>query len=374
MGRKEELEVLLKKASEAYYNLDLSSENSMTDEQYDALRDELKLLDPQSPEIVSVGAPVPSISVWEKVQHEIPMGSLNKANSFEEMRQWVNEVEANSFFATHKVDGSSMELVYQKGTLVRAVTRGDGIYGENVYDNVRQIPNIPISLGREITITVRGEVVMMKDTFESKYQNEYANPRNTAAGKVREKKNGGKDCQNLRFLAYDSIVFSGEQETKTLDRVFDQLKQLGFETPHLHKVCQDLEQVQDVFEELVKNRDSVKYEIDGMVVSVNDRSHMEILGSHSMRPVGQIAWKFKSVKSETIVKDINWNVGNSGRVTGVAVLEPVQIGGVTITNVSLHNLKYFRNLNLFRGCRVLISRRGDVIPYIERNLDDEESN
>lgn len=370
--RKNELERILKEASDAYYNLDLSSPSALSDDEYDKLREELKSIDPNSEEVVSVGAPVPDNSVWEKMEHEIPMGSLNKANTLEEMNDWAVPLDSKEWFITHKVDGSSMELVYINGKLERAITRGNGIIGENVIDNIRLVPNIPKSLKDSLSVTVRGEIVMMKKVFEEKYSSEYANPRNTAAGKVREKKNGGQDCANLRFLAYDALI-PGDQPSipNIMEELFNWLVSCGFEVPHEHAKCSSIDEVREKYEANENSRNDIEYEIDGMVVSVNDRKHLDWLGSHNMRPKGQIAWKFKSAKQETTVRDVIWGVGNSGRVTGVAILDPVQIGGVTITNVSLHNLKYFRALNLFRGCRVLVSRRGDVIPYIERNLEEE---
>jgi DNA ligase (NAD+) len=358
--RIQELSKKIKAARQTYYNLS----PEISDQEYDAIVDELRQLQPEHEQIQAVGAPVPNISVWEKVKHEIPMGSLDKVNSAKEFDEWAVGTSSDIFHITHKIDGSSMELVYQAGKLVRCASRGDGVIGEDVTTNIVQIPSIPKQLPVPKTVTVRGEVVMLKKVFEEKYSEKYANPRNTAAGKVRDKKGGGADCANLSFLAYR---LHGETDCKTMFYMFKELESLGFQTP----VCMagNIDGIKIDFEQAVKIRDAVPYEIDGMVISVNDLKAQEELGELNMRPRGQIAWKFDPAMGITTMLDIKWQVGNSGRCTPVGVLAPVNVGGVTITSVSLHNMAMFNDLKLFQGCRVLISRRGDVIPFIEKNLD-----
>lgn len=356
-----ELEKRLREAREAYYNL----APVISDQEYDALKDELSSVSAGSPEVVAVGAPAPQFSVWEKVRHEIPMGSLGKANSTAEFREWAEKTGAKTFFITHKIDGSSMELVYEGGKLVRCVTRGDGVVGEDVTANVSQVPDIPHTIEMDGRVTVRGEIVMLKKVFEEQYAGEYANPRNTAAAKVREKKGGGADCRNLSFVAY--WMSEHPDRPETFFHMIGLLKHLGFTRPTFSAMG-TLEAVEQNFANARERRAEIPYEIDGMVVSVALISKMEALGDLNMRPRGQIAWKFDAEMRETRVADVKWQVGPTGRVTPVAVLEPVSIGGVTITNVSLHNLTLFQELALFPQCRVLVSRRNDVIPYIEKNL------
>lgn len=365
----EKLREEIRIAQEAYYNLS----PIMSDSDYDAKLEKLRTLDSDAPEISAVGAPVPGVSVWEKVRHEIPMGSLNKVNSWDGLLEWSRDVPADMWFMTHKIDGSSMELVYNGGKLIRAVTRGDGVIGEDVLENVRKIPNVPSSLGIDTTVTVRGEVVMMKRVFQEKYSQDYANPRNTAAGKVREKKNGGRDCENLHFLAYDALFENEMDEPLTLVVLFKWLSHHGFETPHVYAANSNINALKDMFDLEAKSREDLAYEIDGMVVSADTRKLLEELGSHNMRPRGQVAWKFDALQVETTVQDVRWQIGPTGRLCPVAVLEPVNIGGVVVTNVSLHNQKMFKQLRLFKGCRVRVSRRNDVIPFVEANLDFEES-
>lgn len=355
----EEAKARLRRYQEAYYNL----EPLVTDAEYDALVEELKKADPSAPELQKIGAPAPKNSLWEKITHKIPMGSLNKVNSEKEFEEWVQKSEAGQFFVTHKIDGSSMELVYENGKLIQCVTRGDGIIGEDVTENVKRIPSIPNELTRSISVTIRGEVVMFKDVFKTFYAEEYANPRNTAAGKVR--KRGGDDCLNLSFLAYR---LHGH-EYVTMDAMFCDLTSLGFETPE--NSVGGTEVVKNVFSIIKNVRDTIPYEIDGLVVSTNDMKILEGLGDLNMRPRGQVAWKFDALMGITRVTGVRWQVGPTGRVTPVADTEPMEVGGVTITSISLHNLSLFRDLKLWKGCRVLVSRRNDVIPYIEKNLDLE---
>jgi len=364
-NRVDELRSKLKEWRQAYYNLS----PKVSDQEYDAARDELAALSPDDEELGAVGAAPPQHSVWEKVKHEIPMGSLGKANSEKELDEWAEKAKgASTWFITHKIDGSSMELVYKAGKLVRCVTRGDGVVGEDVTANVSKIPSVPKKLPVPVDATVRGEVVMTKDVFAAKYAEEYANPRNTAAGKVREKKGGGEACKDLEFLAY--WLRLEIDQPRTMFFAMKWLGNHGFKTPPC-EAATELPIVKQSYAQVAKERDQVPYEIDGMVVSVNDLELMEEMGSAGGRPRGQIAWKFDPAMRETRVVNVKWQVGNSGRITPVAVVEPVDIGGVTVTNISLHNLSLFRDLALRPGSRVLVSRRNDVIPYIEKNLDLE---
>lgn len=365
-NRIDELKSNLKIWRELYYNLD----PLVSDQEFDAAKDELSRLSPNDEEVMAIGAPPPQISVWEKVRHEIPMGSLAKANSEKELDDWASKTQGvESWIITHKIDGSSMELVYQEGKLVRCVTRGDGVIGEDVTANISKVPSVPSSLTNPIDIIVRGEIVMMKDVFTTKYAEEYANPRNTAAGKVREKKGEGEACRDLEFLAYWVHFEKFTDRPETLFSSMGLLAENGFKTPPFTK-SKEINSIKRIYTQEASRRDEIPYEIDGMVVSIDDLSIIEEMGSIGGRPRGQIAWKFDPATRETRVMNVKWQVGNSGRITPVAVVEPIEVGGVTITNISLHNLSMFRDLKLRNGSRVLVSRRNDVIPYIEKNLDE----
>jgi DNA ligase (NAD+) len=355
---------------EAYYNL----EPIVPDDVYDKKRDRLKQLCPEHFEVKAVGAHPSVLSIWEKVQHEIPMGSLDKVKSHEEFDKWVAKIgmtDQSDFAITHKIDGASLELIYQKGELVRGVTRGDGYIGEDITCNIKNIASIPQKLSidnklQPINATVRGEIVMLKEIFDQKYADKYANPRNTASSKMREKKNKGSACKDMEFLAY---WIKSNDKIDSMELMFTYLKQIGFQTP---PICQGpVKIIKENFIHTAINRASLPYEIDGVVISVASIPLLEELGDVSMRPRGQIAWKFESEKAESRILDVVWQVGLTGRVCPVAKIEPTKIGGVTIESVSLHNLKMFKELKLFRGCRVLIERRNDCIPYLAENLDSE---
>jgi DNA ligase (NAD+) len=356
---RDELRVL----REAYYNL----EPKASDAVYDAKMTRLRELSPTNFEVITVGAAVPKLSVWEKVKHKIPMGSLSKANSEADLIEWAKREGIDpsaELLYTHKIDGSSMELVYEEGRLVRCVTRGDGIVGEDVTSNVKKIPDVQWVIPITEEVTIRGEVVMTKEVFEREYAKDYANPRNTANGKVREKKGGGEDCRNLMFIAY-TLMSASAPDKESLR--FKALRKMAFTVPDFKVV--DLAGAQRLHELMASGeRDRVPYEIDGAVIRLNDIVAQEALGDLNMRPRGQIAYKFEAATGVTTVEAIKWQVGNSGRVTPVASVAPVSIGGVTITSISLHNLSMFRELALFRGCRVLVSRRNDTIPYIESRV------
>ncbi len=360
MNKIPELKARITEARDAYYNL----KPKISDQQYDAMIDELKQLDPKSLEVTAVGAPPPQYTIWEKVKHEIPMGSLNKVNSKDEFIEWAEKTKSEYFLITHKIDGISMELIYQNGKLQKAITRGDGIIGELVTSNIKQIPSIPKTIEIKSKVVIRGEVVMFKEMFRQKYAEEYANPRNIVSGKVRDKKHDGKACKDLEFIGYQIYC---EDRPKTEWSQMKLINSLGFKIPDW--TYTKLENICHKHEEITNSRDKIEYEIDGTVIRVGMIQEQEELGEQNMRPRGQIAWKFDHEMRESKIVDVRWQVGLTGRICPVAVIEPTQIGGVTITNISLHNLRLFNHLKLFRGCKVLISRRNDVIPYLEENID-----
>jgi DNA ligase (NAD+) len=349
----------LHQARLAYYNMN----PIISDQEYDAKKTRLASLEPQNEEITAIGAPPPQISVWEKIKHKMPMGSLDKVNTSDEFMEWIQTTKCEEFLFTHKIDGSSLELVYENGSLIRGVTRGDGKIGEDITQNIKQIPSIPNEISDKLEVIVRGEVVMLKEIFQKYYSDCYANPRNTAAGKVRDKKKSGIDCKNLNFYAFSIMK---ENALSTEVERFKQLEYLGFEVPSYGKGT--YEEAIEWYQHISTTRDSVPYEIDGVVIRVDDIEKQESLGEINMRPRGQIAWKFDPIMGTTKVINVKWNVGLTGRICPVMIVEPVDVGGVVITNVSLHNLAMFKKLNLSQNDEVLISRRNDVIPYCEKNI------
>jgi DNA ligase (NAD+) len=358
MTTTQELEAKIKAARDAYYNLD----PIMTDHEYDALVDSLKSLSPTSEQVVSVGAPLPSSGDWGKVTHEDPMGSLNKVNSREEFMEWA---EWNcDYLITHKLDGLSLELQYEDGNLLRAVTRGDGYVGENVTINAKHlIGAIPVCKMGGDTIRVRGEVILPIDTFKTKYSDIYANPRNAAAGMLRDRKNGQELCKDLKFVAF----WHSDRKMNHF-KMFLDLQNGGFNIPS-YIYPGNKNQISLAFEESTSKREFLEYEIDGMVIYVDDYQRFDGLGAKDRRPNGAIAWKYAAQTKVSKLVDVKWSVGPTGRINPIAVVEPVNIGGVTITNISLQNYANFKSMNLYKGALLMISRKNDVIPYVEGVVD-----
>lgn len=351
---------LIKQAREAYYNLD----PIISDDEYDALLDELKKISPNHAELRIVGAAVPRTTAWEKVSHDIPMGSLNKIHTVEEYEAFVEKCGISEWFITYKYDGISLECVYEDGRLIRSVTRGDGIIGENVLQNALAVKSIPQTIQFKERISVRGEFIIAKANFAKYYSSEYANARNTASGLIRDFKasTNGK-LENCEYVAYDCTL---EHRLMT-DRI-SWLKLNGFKTPDRFRFGSKAS-ISEFFAETADERETLEFDIDGCVVSPYYLKALSDAGHVNLRPEAVVAWKFAASSAVSIVRNIRWTVGATGRVTPVAIIDPTVIGGVTITNVSLQNLGAFKELRLKPGSRVLVSRKNDVIPYLDRNLD-----
>lgn len=364
---KEELAQKIEAARSAYYN----ATPTMSDASYDALEEELRKIDPDHWLLKVVGAP-PGDAGWPKVRHSIPMGSLNKAQVYQEMAKWSQALGRQELFLSEKCDGISVSLRCSKGHFVQAITRGDGLTGEDITRNVSLMKGVPcinkslLDPFREWSGHLRGEIVCLKSDHAKYFPGE-SNPRNTASGTAKRQSDPEK-CRHLTVLVYQVIPDSGtppatKQEELALARA------MGFTTPH-YAVCPDLTRVENIYQRYVATaREKLDYDIDGLVIEVNSVSKAEDLGLLNGRPKGAIAYKFPHDQKETILEDVIWQVGNSGRITPVAVFEPVDLAGAKVTRASLHNVKRFNELQLTRGCRILVSRRNDVIPAVEANLD-----
>lgn len=344
----------------------------MTDAEYDALEDQLRALNPNHPVLGGVGA-IPS-SGWTKVTHKTPMGSLNKAQDESDMRQWFQTAVAQStpdpvlpfeVVVVDKLDGISISLRYDNGTLTQAATRGDGVTGEDITRNVRLMKGVPSDLG-DWSGYIRGEIVCYKDDFNTHFPGE-SNPRNTAAGTAKRQSDPSR-CKHLTVVAFDMIPDVG-----TLTRKNQELQALsgaGFVTPQWITAQQGPGEIQDVYDAYVQSdRDNLPYEIDGLVLIVNDTSLWPLLGTKNHRPAGSIAYKFPHEAQTTTLRDIRWQVGNTGRVTPVAEFDPVTLAGASVKQASLHNVANIGRLTDGAGFRqdacILVSRRNDVIPYVE---------
>jgi len=320
---------------------------------------------------------------FKKITHRVPMLSLEDVFSEEEFSDWEKRItkllyisKTPEFFAELKFDGLAVSLVYKNGVLDYASTRGNGKVGEDVTQNIKTIESIPLRLEKSIDgeIEIRGEVIITRKGFEKinreqKKNNEqvYANPRNLAAGSLRQLDSKITASRRLDFHAYDIVGNLGQ---KTHSREHEILRELGFKTDKEAHIAKKPEDIFRFKEKIEKEREKLEYEIDGLVIQINDNAVFDKLGVAGKAPRGAIAFKFAPKEATTIVKDILVQVGRTGKLTPVAVLEPVGIGGVTVSRASLHNEEEILRLGLKIGDTVIVGRAGDVIPDVSKVLKE----
>lgn len=362
-NRAAELEKKIQEARHAYYN----RTPTVTDEVYDAWVDELAELRPDSPAVTAIGAT--PVSEWKKVGHGFTMGSLDKVNTLEEVTKWINDIPASAgavmqfepLIVTEKLDGISIHIRYINGYFSQAITRGDGTTGEDISQNVVRMKGIPAKLTSEFTGSLRGEVILRKSDHAT-YFPDYANSRNAASGI--SKRYDGKGCEHLSVLFYQ--VAEG-QDFETEGGQFEWLKEQGLQVPNwfVTAMAPGIKTPHDLWVEYQQSRRAaLDYDIDGLVIRVDSLAKQLGLGEKDGRPKGAVAFKFAPITRETQLKDIQWQVGGSGRLTPVAVFDPVNLLGATVTNASLYNLKYIRDLGLTVGARIIVARANDVIPRV----------
>jgi DNA ligase (NAD+) len=353
-----ELEKLIKEASDAYHN----RQPIVTDEVYDAWEDELSELDAVNRLVISVGSPV--VSEWAKVKHDNPMGSLNKVNAMEEMTDWINTyAPGESLLLTEKMDGISIQVNYVGGKLKRAATRGDGFIGEDITVNVSKMKGVPDRLPRKITCEIRGEIVLRKSDLSQHFNGDYANTRNAASGI--SKRYDGRGCEHLTVYFYK--VSGNGIDFATEDEQFKFLAELGLLTPWwaLSGMWLGIKTPHDIWVDYQQGkRDALDYDIDGLVVRINDMSKQFALGEKDLRPIGAVAFKFAAIMRETVIRGITWQTGGTGRITPVVQFDAVNLLGASVTNASVYNYGYIKELGLDLGSRVLVARANDVIPRV----------
>ena len=360
--RVRELVGLLKEASDAYYNGDAPV---MSDAEYDRLRDELEILDPKNDFLAQVGASVNS--ALQKVRLTIPMGSLDKVNTVDEFETWLNSTVRSvagtdpEFALQPKLDGSSIEIAYKDGKLLRAATRGDGVAGEDVTHAIRKARGVPKTINIPGDVFVRGESILSIADWEKHFKPEGdKNPRNSSNGTTR--RTDGDGAQYLNFIAFNIIV-SGAKHSH-FDQKMSWLATLGFTVAHTEVVRAS--KMAEAVARWQAKREKYEFEIDGVVVKLNSESDQEKLGENNNRPYWARAWKFPALGGHSVIKDATYDVGTRGTITPVAVIEPLDVGGVTITNVTLHNMSEIERKGICIGDEVEVVRAGDVIPYIVR--------
>jgi DNA ligase (NAD+) len=369
-----------------YYVLD---DPQISDAAFDKLMNQLKTLEAAHPQLASPDSPTQRVggAPREGVQqfrHSVPMMSLDNAFSFEALGEFNRRVtqttgrETVEYVCEQKFDGLSMSLIYEKGKLVRGVTRGDGTTGEDVTPNVKTIRSIPLAIdaatlkkaGIGPDFEVRGEAMMTREAFERLNEQQeaqggkrFANPRNAAAGAVRMLDPKITASRQLEFFAYYLLV-DGRVPKKKHSEVLETLTALLFKASYDWKVCPSIEYVGKYINRVETRREKLPYEIDGVVIKVNEISLQNELGYTSKAPRWAIAYKYPARQETTLLKSIEVSVGRTGVLTPFAVFEPVQIGGVTVTKSTLHNLDEVRRLGVHAGDMVLVERAGEVIPHV----------
>jgi DNA ligase (NAD+) len=375
------------------YNYHVLDQPTIGDSQYDLLLSELKQLETEYPELLDPNSPTPRVgakpdSGFEEVVHRMPMLSLDNVFDLDDFRQFVERMkdrldqsEAPHLTAEPKLDGLALSIRYEQGRMVLAATRGDGQTGENVTQNVRTIRSIPLTLkgsNYPEVLEVRGEVIMKKADFASMNQRlaaasekTFVNPRNAAAGSLRQLDPSIVASRPLSFYAYGLGEVS-EPLGDTHSEVMDALKNLGIPVnPGL--VSGGPQVIENAYEALLAERDELPYEIDGMVVKVDALSLQNTLGFVARAPRFATAWKFPAQEAATRLLAIDVQVGRTGAITPVARLEPVFVGGVTVSNATLHNFDEVARLDARPGDQVMVRRAGDVIPQIVRVMTDQRS-
>ena len=384
------LKELIREHDYRYYVLD---DPSIPDADYDELFQELKAFEAQHPEIITSDSPTQRVGgmptkSFTSVKHLSPMLSLDNAFSTDELERFdqrIKQLVANSseieYSCDPKFDGIAVSLLYENGLLIRGATRGDGSVGEDITANIRTVQSIPLQLsGHHFPkiLEVRGEVYMPKASFlklnkeaAQKNEKEFANPRNAAAGSLRQLNPKITAQRHLAFYSYGAQLIEGTGWPKTYSDTLEQLKKWGIRICPDSLVVTGVERVQAAWADLLKKRDILPYEIDGMVVKVNDVELQNELGFVARAPRFALAYKFPAQEKKTKLLAVEFQVGRTGALTPVARLEPVSVGGVTVSNATLHNMDEIARKDVRINDYVIVRRAGDVIPEVVRSILEE---
>ena len=374
--RIDELIKILNKASYEYYQLD---KPTITDQEYDDYMDELIRLETNNPHLVRPDSPTLKvgsevISEFKKVTHSTPMLSLGDIFNYDEVMEFDERIKKTisnpQYVCELKIDGLSVSLIYEKGKLIRAVTRGDGQTGEDITHNVRTIKNVPLSLPNDIDIEVRGEIYMPKASFEKlnrekeeNGENKFANPRNAAAGSVRQLDSKIAAQRNLATFIYH-LPNAKNYDIHSQYEALNYMKELTFTVnPHIKKVNSIMEVI-EYLKYWNEHRNTLEYDIDGIVIKVNDFNDQDKLGFTVRVPRWAIAYKFPAEQVLTKLKDIEFCVGRTGKVTPRAELDPVRVAGSLVSSATLHNEDYILSKDIRIGDTICIQKAGDIIPEV----------
>ncbi|HHD7665402.1 TPA: NAD-dependent DNA ligase LigA [Enterococcus faecium] len=382
--RAEELRTRLNQWSREYY---VEDKPTVEDYVYDKEYAELVAIEEQYPDLITSDSPTQRVGGkvlegFEKVTHDIPLYSLNDVFSKEELIAFDQRVQKAvgrvvDYCCELKIDGLSVSLRYEDGNFVRGATRGDGTVGENITENLKTVRSVPIKLKEPMNIEVRGECFMPKRSFvqlnqdrEAEGKDIFANPRNAAAGSLRQLDSKITAKRNLDTFLYTVADF-GPMEAKTQYDALEELEKIGFHTNREKRLCHSIDEVWAYIEEYHDKRVDLPYEIDGIVIKVNEFSLQDQLGFTVKAPRWATAYKFPPEEVETLIKNIEWTVGRTGVVTPTAIMTPVRVAGTTVSRASLHNGDYIKLKDIRLKDTVLIYKAGDIIPEVSQVVLDK---
>ena len=376
-----ELVALLNRYATEYYT---SDNPSVSDSEYDRLYRELVELETAYPDQVLADSPTHRVGGkvldgFEKYSHQYPLYSLQDAFSREELEAFDarvrKEVPHPTYICELKIDGLSISLTYEKGILVAGATRGDGSIGENITENLKRVKDIPLTLPEELDITVRGECYMPRASFDqvnqARQENgepEFANPRNAAAGTLRQLDTAVVAKRNLATFLYQEASPSTRDSQ---EKVLKHLEQLGFVVNPKRILAENIDEIWDFIQEVGEERENLPYDIDGVVIKVNDLAGQEELGFTVKAPKWAVAYKFPAEEKEAQLLSVDWTVGRTGVVTPTANLTPVQLAGTTVSRATLHNVDYIAEKDIRKDDTVIVYKAGDIIPAVLRVVESK---
>ena len=376
-----ELVALLNRYATEYYT---SDNPSVSDSEYDRLYRELVELETAYPDQVLADSPTHRVGGkvldgFEKYSHQYPLYSLQDAFSREELEAFDarvrKELPQPTYICELKIDGLSISLTYEKGILVVGATRGDGSVGENITENLKRVKDIPLTLPEELDITVRGECYMPRASFDqvnqARQENgepEFANPRNAAAGTLRQLDTAVVAKRNLATFLYQEASPSTRDSQ---EKVLKHLEQLGFMVNPKRILAESIDEIWDFIQEVGQERDNLPYDIDGVVIKVNDLAGQEELGFTVKAPKWAVAYKFPAEEKEAQLLSVDWTVGRTGVVTPTANLTPVQLAGTTVSRATLHNVDYIAEKDIRKDDTVIVYKAGDIIPAVLRVVESK---
>ena len=379
--RMNELVALLNRYATEYYT---SDNPSVSDSEYDRLYRELVELETAYPDQVLADSPTHRVGGkvldgFEKYSHQYPLYSLQDAFSREELEAFDarvrKEVAHPTYICELKIDGLSISLTYEKGILVAGATRGDGSVGENITENLKRVKDIPLTLPEELDITVRGECYMPRASFDqvnqARQENgepEFANPRNAAAGTLRQLDTAVVAKRNLATFLYQEASPSTRDSQ---EKVLKHLEQLGFVVNPKRILAENIDEIWNFIQEVGQERDNLPYDIDGVVIKVNDLADQEELGFTVKAPKWAVAYKFPAEEKEAQLLSVDWTVGRTGVVTPTANLTPVQLAGTTVSRATLHNVDYIAEKDIRKDDTVIVYKAGDIIPAVLRVVESK---